>query len=187
MFLDFGAVGEQFLERHKNGKATVRIMGKFLQISAIAMLLAIGCSSIKTSKRLNGLPLCYHNRQFNLTFYLPASWRGYSMVSQEWTGYPGTERGPIIVLRNPRWKTNDLYQDIPIMVFTRKQWDEEEHGKFFPYAGGVISEMWHNDQYVFGNYSRYNAYDEVKGWKEAEDIIEQNCDGNKMQPLYPTP
>lgn len=161
-------------------------MRKLLLISVIVVLVA-GCSSTKTARRPDGLPLRYHNARYDLTFYLPADWRGYSVVFEEWKGYPGeAERGPIINLRNPRWRTNNLCQDIPIMVFTRKQWDEEEQGKFFPYAGGVISEMWHNDQYVFGNYSRYNAYDEVKGWKEAEDIIEQNRDGNKMEPLYPS-
>jgi len=41
------------------------------------------------------------------------------------------ERGPVIILRNPQWKTNDLYQDIPVMVFTRAQWDAEHRGIFF--------------------------------------------------------
>ena len=128
----------------------------------------------------------YHNAQYGLSFFLPASWRGYSAIIQKWEGYPSkTERGPIIVLRHPQWTTNNLYQDIPIMVFTRKEWDEEEQGGFFPYAGGVIFEMWHNQNYVFGLYSRYNAYDELSGWKEAADIVERNCAANDMPHLYP--
>ena len=71
------------------------------------------------------------------------------------------------------------------MVFTRKQWDEEEQGRFFPYAGGVLFEMWHNPNYVFGLYSRYNAYDEVKAWHEAADVIEKNCAANDIPHLYP--
>jgi LysM repeat protein len=131
-------------------------------------------------------PVFYHNAKYDFTFSLPASWAGYSVVTDEWDAafFPtadssqkstGTESGPIIVLRNPLWRTNDLYQDIPIMVFTHKQWTEEHDGKFFPYAGGVLYEMWHNSKYVFGLYSRYNADDSVKGWKEAGDIITTNC------------
>jgi hypothetical protein len=135
---------------------------------------------------LFGLPVRYHNAQYDLTLFLPSTWRGHSVKIQKWEGYPTkTEHGPIIVLRHPQWRTNDLYQDIPIMVFTRKQWDEEEQGRFFPYAGGVIFELWHNQNYVFGLYSRYNAYDEVSGWKAAADIVERNCAANDMPHLYP--
>jgi len=73
------------------------------------------------------------------------------------------------------------------MVFTHKQWNEEHQGSFFPYAGGVIGEMWHNRKFVFGGYSRYNAYDDVKGWKEAGDIIATNCAAHTEPTLYPNP
>jgi hypothetical protein len=33
--------------------------------------------------------------------------------------------------------------------------------------------------------SRYNAADEVRGWKEVVDIVEQNRAANKMPHLYP--
>ena len=95
------------------------------------------------------------------------------------------EQGPIIILRPPQWKTNDLYQEIPIMIFTRQQWDEKEQGKFFPYAGGMIKEIGHNQKFVFGLYSRYNARDDVKGWKEADDIISRNVAANQIPHLYP--
>ncbi len=130
---------------------------------------------------------CYHSAKYGLWFFLPSSWRGYSATIQKWEGYPqGTiEEGPVIILRHPQWKTNELHQDIPIMVFTRKQWDDEEQGRFFPYAGGIIFELWQNGNYVFGLYSRYNAQDEVSGWKEAAEIVERNCAANDMPHLYP--
>ena len=148
-----------------------------------------GCST--TCKHSSGLPLRYHNAPFDFTFFLPAGWQGYSVLAQQWgpnqTDVMASEYGPIIVLRHPQWKTNNLYQDIPIMVFTRKQWGEEKQGKFFPYAGGMISEMWHNRKYVFGIYSRYDADDSVKGWKEADDIIATNCAIHTGPTLYPNP
>lgn len=54
-----------------------------MQISAMALLLATGCSSMKAAKRPDGLPLRYHNERYNLTFYLPASWQGYSVSIQQ--------------------------------------------------------------------------------------------------------
>lgn len=80
-----------------------------------------------------------------------------------------------------------MYQDIPIMVFTRSQWKDEQQGMFFPCAGGVIGEMWHNQKYVFGLFSRYNAYDDMKGWKEADDIIATNCAAHLEPTLYSNP
>jgi hypothetical protein len=47
--------------------------------------------------------------------------------------------------------------------------------------------MWHNDKYVFGLYNRYNAYDDVKCWKEADDIIGTNCAAHPEPTLYPKP
>ena len=70
------------------------------------------------------------------------------------------------------------------MVFTRGQWEAEKQGKFFPYAGGVIDEMWHNRQYVFGQYSR-NYFSELNGWQEAADIVSRNCAAYEMPHLHP--
>jgi hypothetical protein len=40
-------------------------------------------------------------------------------------------------------------------------------------------------KYVFALSSRYNAADEVKGWKEAGDIIATNCAAYTEPTLYP--
>jgi hypothetical protein len=167
-------------------------------ILGLALVLSgglFGCSA--THKDLTGLPFHYQNTQYDLTFSLPAGWQGYAVLIQEWkaslyaTNNPsgtvvGTERGPIIVLRHPQWRTNDQYQDIEIMVFTQQQWKEECAGGFFPYAGGVIGEMWHNEKCVFGLYDRYN-WGELKGMKEVSDLVATNCAGHPGPHLYPEP
>jgi hypothetical protein len=96
-------------------------------------------------------------------------------------------RGPIIVLRNPLWKTNDLCQDIPIHVFTRQQWDDIKLGDYNAAgAGGVIYELWHNDKYVFGIHSRtFGFNDELKYWRETEGIVDRNCAVHPAPYLYP--
>ncbi len=173
----------------------------FSLIGCSLALLGASCGSLNAPSQPSGLPLRYHNAQYGLTFFLPASWRGYSVLIQRWDAplrsadYQteiGREDGPIIVLRNPRWKAGDRYQDIPIMVFTRSQWAAEEKQYFFPYACGLIGEMWHNRKYVFGIYTRYqdldiqsNAGVEVQGAAEAADIINRNRAANNMPQLYP--
>ena len=169
-------------------------MKQLLYALTITVLLATGCGSLKAPNHPSGLPLRYHNAQYDFTFFLPASWQGYSVLIQEWEAQTystdthevvGSEHGPVIVFRHPQWKAGDPYQDIPILVFTRSQWEAQHQGRFFPYAGGVIYEMWHSPKYVFGLYSRYNADDSVKGWKEAEDIVHRNCAVRDAPHLYP--
>jgi ankyrin repeat protein len=92
----------------------------------------------------------------------------------------------VIVLRHPKWRVDDPYQDIPITVFTRSQWESDQQGRFGIGAGGFDLEMWHNQKYVFGMSTRYNAADGVKGWKEVADIVERNRVAIKMPRLQPS-
>ena len=147
----------------------------------------VGCGSRNARMGPPDLPVRYHNVQYDFDFFLPASWHGYSVVTQQWGKNRGVaENGPMLVLRHPRWTASDPYQDIPVLVFTRGQWDALHHGKLWPsvYAGGVMDEMLHNQKYVLGISSRYNANDSVKGWKEATGIVERNRAANGLL-LYP--
>jgi hypothetical protein len=155
-------------------------------ILCLALVLSGGLFGCSTNRnQLSGLPIRYHNAQYNFTFYLPTDWKNYSVLTQQWDGetYLLKEdkdvvlaHGPIIVLRNPQWKTNNLCQDIPIYVFTRQQWNDMNLGKYDAEgAGGVLYELWHDNKYVFCIHSRYDADDSVNGWKEAQDIVKQNC------------
>ncbi|HXB60773.1 MAG TPA: hypothetical protein VNU95_14470 [Candidatus Acidoferrales bacterium] len=166
----------------------------FFYLAVVLGGILTGCSTSRNYPA--GLPVCYHNAQYDFTFYLPMSWKGYSVLMRQWDGelrspdyqkVVGEERGPIIVLRNPLWKTNDLYQDIPIYVFTRRQWDDIHSGKYDAAgAGGLIDELWHNGKYVFGIHSRtFVVNEELKGRHETENIVNQNCAGHPETHLYP--
>ena len=155
----------------------------------------MGCST--TQNHPAGLPVRYHNAKYDLTFYLPQNWKGYSVLTEHWDGetYLADKdkdvvlaRGPIIVLRNRLWKTNDQCQDIPIYIFTRQQWTDDKTGKSSAEgAGGVIYELWHNDRYVFGIHSRTFGFNtDLKDWRETENIVNQNSAAHSPKPhLYP--
>lgn len=196
----FGNLTSSAPRRSGRASKPMRILTSLL-VCGMAVL-ATSCHSLKSASRSPGLPLRYYNAQYDFTFFLPANWRGHSVLIQQWDAplhsvdnqtEVGRERGPIIVLRNPQWKVNDHYQDIPILVFTRSQWVAcEGQQRFFPYACGLIGELWHNPEYVFGMWTRYEDLDiqnnggaEVKGVEEARDIIERNRAANEMPRLYP--
>jgi hypothetical protein len=158
-------------------------MKRCLYILTITASLAVGCRTLNVPNHLSDLPVHYHNAQYNLTFGLPASWRGYSVLIQHWEGETYSpardavtvaEGGPVIVLRNPKWKADAPYQDIPIMVFSRSQWQAEHQGKFSVGAGGIDQEITHTSKYVFAISSRFNAADSVGAWKEASEVVERN-------------
>jgi len=171
-----------------------------LSLSLVLSVELVGCSTATNhgnstvGDNPTGFPLRYCNSEYGLTFFLPESWRGYSIVTGQWEAEAyspvadklvAADHGPMIVFRNPKCKTSDPHQDIPVLMFTRSQWDAFHDGKLGSlYAGGVIYEMWHNDKYVFGIYSRYNANDSVKGWDEAAAILTRNCAANEAGHLY---
>ena len=173
---------------------TMRFLSSFF-VCGMA-LLATSCHSLKTASQPSGLPLRYRNAQYDLTFFLPASWRGYSVLVQQLDDerYSFAEdrqiivgHTPMITLRHPQRQDSAPYQDIPILVFSRSQWDALHHGELWPslFAGGTMGELWRNQGFVFAMSSRYNATNEVSGWKEVAEIIERNRTTNTMPYLYP--
>jgi hypothetical protein len=152
-----------------------------------------GCSTTDGNVRL-AVPVRYQDSRYDLTFALPSGWQGYEVLKQQWEGQTYLaamdkttvpEQGPVIVLRHPQWTAGNPSQDIPILVFTRGQWDSLHHGNFTIYAGGVVYELWHNQKYVFGIHSRYNADDSATGWREAQDVVERNSKIHDTPHLYP--
>ncbi|MBP3964089.1 hypothetical protein [Paenibacillus lignilyticus] len=126
----------------------------------------------------------YENTQYGFRFTLPDSWKGYTIVTDKWTGQDATdgkavESGASIGIRHPEWTADKPRQDIPIYVFTIDQWNALQQEKFFIGAAPVgPSELTRNDKYVFALPARYNfAY--LDGYQEVEDILKDN----PIQPL----
>jgi hypothetical protein len=115
----------------------------------------------------------YVSKQFGFRFTLPADWRGYSIVMGEWSGDGNMAdvKGPILSIRYPLWTEETPRQDIPIMIFTHRQWRLVDDGTLYvsaaPYGPGEIGR---NRSYVFAFPPRYtNAEDE--GYEEVIKIM----------------
>ena len=126
----------------------------------------------------------YCDKKYGLRFFLPKSWKGYSILREEWTGRPVTEEteseaphpetGPEIIVRHPLWTDNDPRQDIPIMIFTHAQWRLVQNHELAVSAAPVPPcELSHNAQYVFALPPRYNFAFET-GYEEVGKILARN-------------
>lgn len=128
----------------------------------------------------------YKNSQYGFSFSLPASWKGYSIVTDKWAGRDitsgkVTETGPLYSIRNPQWTSTKPRQDIPIMVFTIAQWKLILKQTLAVSAAPIEpSELGRNSNYVFALPARYNfAY--PLGFQEVEQILQ----GKPLHPIQP--
>jgi hypothetical protein len=126
--------------------------------------------------------LIYKNKQYGFSFSLPISWKGYRILVEEWGGgvidgravLQGSESGPLIKIRNPRWTEQDPYQDIPIMIFTPDQWELIESDSLVVSAAPIgPGEIGRNATYVFAIPPRYN-YADSEGQDEVSDILQHS-------------
>jgi len=142
-----------------------------------------------------GPPIVYRNTQYDFCFRLPASWKGYSIVTDKWSGGiagtgdpPKMMQGPLILIRNPEWTEDDPWQDIPIMVFTRAQWRvKEKNGVILSAAGADWGPWGSNARYVFKQPDRWIGYAAVTGFREVQNLImthpfQAPCGTNVAQP-----
>jgi hypothetical protein len=160
-----------------------------LALGLIGAAMSAGCAHTGTDRARPEPAITFRGAKFDLTVSLPEDWRGYSVLAERWESSKYdpksdrdmvTARGPILVLRDPRWKSSTPRQDIPILVFTRAQWQAGDDEGI--YAGGVIYEIAHNARYVFARYSRFSADDSVPGAGEAERILDENAAVNPHLP-----
>lgn len=122
--------------------------------------------------------LVYENTQYKLAFSLPGTWEGYRVVTEGWEGRTPdgeiVETGPVIKIRHPGWTVENPRQDIPILVFTLRQWEMIQKEKFNISAAPIgPKELGRNKQYVFALPARYN-YAFPPGYEEVEEILTDN-------------
>lgn len=125
--------------------------------------------------------IVYANTQYDFSFSLPKSWEGYTIVNDKWEGLAFDEQGqktvetgPEICIRHPEWTSQNPRQDIPIMIFTLKQWKSLQKDEFHIGAAPVgPSELGRNSGYVFALPARYN-FAFPTGYEEVENILKNN-------------
>lgn len=131
----------------------------------------------------------YRNMVYGLRVSLPSSWEGYSTTTTTWVGFTQdsekgdvtVEQGPLVSIHHPDSTPDQPRQEIPIMVFSVRQWEALQAGEWWVGAAPIgPSEMERNSQYVFALPARYN-YAFPEGWEEVEQILQ----GNSIQVIEP--
>lgn len=122
----------------------------------------------------------YTNLDYGFMVSLPESWEKYKAVESGWEGYSldtkgenqvKSEKGPLFLIRHPLWTTTAPRQDIPVMIFTLKQWSDMQADKFHIGAAPVNpSELGRNSKYVFALPARYN-FSYLTGFEEVDQIV----------------
>ena len=148
------------------------IIAAFMSILLAVVLVKTGCFT----------HIEYQNDQYGFSFSLPESWKGYSIVTDNWNGFANTgpkgdttvTQGPLISIRNPAWTAQKPYQDIPVMVFTLSQWDSLLREQFYVSAAPVNpTRIGFNAKYVFAIPARYNFALPI-GYEEVDKILQNN-------------
>jgi hypothetical protein len=117
----------------------------------------------------------YTNHQYGFKFFLPESWRGFTVEEVQWDGQINEtrrmERGPEIVIHHPLDREDNPRQYIPIMVLTHCQWREIDDNSLVvsaaPYPPGEIGR---NRKFVFAIPPRYTSED-LDGVEEVVSIF----------------
>ena len=123
--------------------------------------------------------IIYRNAEYGFCFSLPESWKGYTSVSEQWSGTilsSGLEvHGPQILIRNPKWTKENPYQDIPIMIFTPAQWKQVEDVDMAVSAAPIgPSKLGQNSQHVFALPPRWIGFTDTLGQDELNTWMQQN-------------
>lgn len=151
-------------------------------VGALSIMILLGVFLVFANRTASTTE--YRNEQFGFSVDLPESWRGFRVQNQkediyDITGATTTNNGvignftifsiqhPLSTLAHPR-------QDIPIMVFTKDQWECVRAERCSVGAAPIPpSERAHNSRYVFALPARYN-YAFPEGWQEVEQILADN-------------
>jgi len=123
--------------------------------------------------------IVYRDVQYGFCFILPESWKGYKIVSEQWSGTilssGQTVHGPQLLIRNPKWTAANPYQDIPIMVFSHAQWQQVQAVTMAVSAAPIgPQELGSNGKYVFALPPRWIGFTDSLGQDELNTWMQQN-------------
>lgn len=115
----------------------------------------------------------YRNNQYGFELTMPQDWKGYSILEQKWQGTNVATgniqfEGPRVVIRNPNWVNEQPWQDIPIMVFTKEQWNLVAAEQIAVSAAPVgPSKLGENQTYIFALPPRWVGFTGAQGQDSA--------------------
>ena len=120
----------------------------------------------------------YKNDEYGFEIILLELWKGYKVFEESWNGTTLDNNsvkyeGPKIVIRNPKWSEDKIWQDIPILVFTKAEWQLIEANNLNIFAAPIAPEkLGENNKYVFALPPRWIGFTDALKQDEAQKIVE---------------
>lgn len=121
--------------------------------------------------------LSYKNEGYGFQLDFPESWKGYSVINDSWEGQlissPEIKfHGSKIIIRHPQWTEEKKWQDIPILIFNKEQWQLVQTENISLGAAPIgPSKLGENDKYVFALPARWIGFTADIGQNEASEIV----------------
>ena len=118
----------------------------------------------------------YTNDKYGFEVTLLDSWKGYEVLTESWKGTsldgaPKQYQGPQIIIRNPKWSVSKPWQDIPIMVFTKDEWELVEAKNLSVNAAPIgPNKLDENQEYVFALPPRWIGFTDNLEQDKTQEI-----------------
>ena len=147
--------------------------------------------SAKSTGGSSTFSTAYVSKEYGFRFDLPQDWKGFSVINEQWSGTSldhavPDQTGPQLRIRHPKYTSAEPYEDIPIMVFTYKQWQEVRKETLGVSAAPFPpAEIARNSKYVFATPPRF-YYNFSHGYEEVLRIL-QNRPMHTFAPTGPSP
>jgi hypothetical protein len=152
-------------------------LGAITMIAAAILALAFTGRMATAQSPGSSAKIEYRNAQYGFCFTLPDSWKGYTIISKKWVGFPldhgAGATGPELYIRHPAWTEDKPREDIPIMIFTTAEWQRvkgADAGMGVSAAPFPPSELGHNRDYVFALPPRFD-FDQLPGVEEVGALV----------------
>ncbi|MES2059997.1 MAG: hypothetical protein V4438_03125 [Patescibacteria group bacterium] len=118
----------------------------------------------------------YKNDEYGFQLEFSDSWKGFSVYTGSWEGrlIDGNTQytGPLLIFRNPNTTATEVWQNIPIMVFTHEVWNLVVQEKVAVSAAPIgPAKIGENSKYVFATPPRWYGFTDAKGFEEAVNIV----------------
>lgn len=122
----------------------------------------------------------FENKTYGFSMKFPNSWKGFYVEKSTWQGQKidggkvGEYKGVQLIFKNPQTTAEQLWQDIPIMIFTPEVWAlvSGENPTVAVSAAPIGPEkIGENAKYVFATPPRWYGFTDAQGWQEAVDIV----------------
>ncbi|MFA6135811.1 MAG: hypothetical protein WC705_00370 [Candidatus Paceibacterota bacterium] len=118
----------------------------------------------------------YINDEYGFELTLTYIWKGYSIITESWEGRILSNNdeiiyGPKIIIRSPQWTKEQSWQDVPILIFTKAEWELIKAENLAVSAAPIgPSKLGENQKYIFALPPRWVGFTDVLGQGEAVEI-----------------